>query len=466
MASTQAKSKNVNLTEGPIIAKLVIFSAPILLGQIFQTLYNSVDSIVIGNFVSQDPVECTNALAAVTASASIANFLVGFFVGMSTGASVLFSQSFGGKKYKKLDEAIHTTLLFSVVLGSVVAALGMIFTPALLELMSCPPEVFADAVIYLRIYMAGALLLSTYNVAAGILRSIGNSEAPFRYLVLASCMNIVLDIVFVAVLKMGVVGVAIATVISQAVSVILSVRLLMKMDERYSLSFKKLHINKQLLKEVIWLGLPAGVQSSITGLSNMYLQRYMNSFSPAVISGIGSGMKIDQFAGMPCNALGLAMTTFISQNIGAGKPERARKSIRLAFLAVVVEVLVVGIPIYIFADKLMGLFGKDPVMIRYGVGFLRTIMPVFIIMGTHQLFGGIIRGYGYSVQTMLFSILGMVVVRQLWLAVSMSIEHTVNNIYLGYPLGWTATAVSMLLFYFLKIRRKENSGIPPGNQHQ
>lgn len=456
MTTNTNKKNSLNLTEGNIFSRLMIFAAPILVGQVFQTLYNSVDSIVIGNFVSEDPVVCTNALAAVTASSSIANFLVGFFVGMSSGASVLFARNFGAKNYKELDDSIHTTLMFSIIFGLIVAILGVIFTPALLKLVSCPEEVFSDAVVYLRIYLVGALFLAMYNVAAGVLRSIGDSRAPFYYLVLSSCMNIVLDILFVAVIRMGVAGVAIATVISQGVSVTLSIIRMRNMDEAYCFRMHKMKIHGKLLKEVIRLGLPAGLQSSITGLSNMYLQRYMNSFSPAVISGIGSAMKIDQFAGMPCNALGLAMTTFISQNMGAGKPDRARKGNRIAAMAVLIEILIVSIPIYIFADKLIGLFGKDPELIRYGVGMLKVIMPVYLVMGMQMLFGGIIRGYGYSTTTMAFSLFGMVAVRQIWLAISLHYSHEVSHIYWGFPIGWTATLIPMLLFYFLVICRKEN----------
>lgn len=448
------KRKSLDLTEGNIIPRLMVFAAPILIGQIFQTLYNSVDSIVIGNFVSDDPVVCTNALAAVTASSSIANFLVGFFVGMSSGASVLFSKNFGAKDYKALDDSIHTTLLFSVIFGILVAILGVIFTPALLRMVSCPEEVFSDAETYLRIYLLGALFLAMYNVAAGVLRSIGDSQAPFYYLVLSSCMNIVLDILFVAVMKMGVAGVAIATVIAQGASVVLSILRMMKMDEAYCFRFHKLKIHGRLLKEVIRLGLPAGLQSSITGLSNMYLQRYMNTFSTAAISGIGSAMKIDQFAGMPCNALGLAMTTFISQNIGAGKPKRARQGNRIAAIAVLIMVAIVGIPVYFFADSLVGLFGKDPAMIGYGVGMLKVIMPVYLTMGMQMLFGGIIRGYGYSTMTMLFSLFGMVAVRQIFLAISLNIHHEVSYIYWGYPIGWTASLILMLGFYFLVVCKK------------
>lgn len=463
-AEKSRKSNNIDLTEGSIVRRLLAFAIPILIGQIFQTLYNSVDSIVIGNFVSEDPVICTQALAAVTASSSIANFLVGFFVGMSAGASVVFSRNFGAREYKTLDEAIHTTMLFSAIFGVVVAGIGIICTPLLLDLVACPEEVYSDALVYLRIYLVGSLFLSMYNVAAGVLRSIGDSQAPFYYLVLASCMNMVLDILFVAVFQMGVAGVAVATVISQFVSVVLSCRRMMGMDERYCFRFRKLAIKWPLLKEVITLGLPAGLQSSITSLSNLYLQRYMNSFSSAAISGIGSAMKIDQFAGMPCQAIGLAMTTFISQNTGANKPERARKGIGVSVIAVVIEVAVVGTLIFFFADKLVGLFGKDPEMISYGIGMLHVIMPVYLLMGLQMLFGGIIRGYGHSLSTMISSIAGMVVIRQIWLAVSLRINHVVEYIYWGYPIGWGCAVVSMLLFYYLKIHRAETQKILSAKQ--
>ena len=311
------------LTKGDIFTRLVVFAIPILVGQLFQTLYNSADSIVVGNFVG------TDALAAVTASSPIANFLVSFFVGMSTGASVLFGRHFGGRDYAALDEAIHTTVAFSTLLGSIVAALGIIFTPQLLTLASCPIDVFEDAQIYLRIYLIGVLFLSMYKVGAAVLRSIGDSTAPFYYLVLSSSMNIVLDILLVAVVRIGVAGVAIATVISQFVSVVLCLRRMAKMDALYRFRLDHLKINWRTLLQVIDLGLPAGLQTSITALSALYLQRYINSFSSAAIAGIGSAMKIDQFAGMPCQAIGLAMPTLIRQNIGAGQPERPPKGMRI-----------------------------------------------------------------------------------------------------------------------------------------
>lgn len=442
-----AKSNNIDLTEGNITKRLLIFTLPILVGQLFQTLYNSVDSIVVGNFVG------TDALAAVTASSTIANFLVGFFLGMATGASVLFSRCFGARQYDTLEEAIHTTVAFSTVLGAVIAGLGIIFTPQLLTLVSCPENVFADAQIYLRIYLVGVLFLSMYNVAAGVLRSIGDAQAPFYYLVLSSCMNIVLDVLLVTVIKLGVAGVGIATVISQFVSVALSFRRMTQMDERYCFRVSRLRVNWTLLKKIINLGLPAGLQNSLTAFSNLYLQHYINSFSSAAIAGIGSAQKIDAFAGMPSQSIGLAMTTYIGQNMGAGKPERARKGVGVSVLMVVVMVAIVGAPAYFFADTLMAIFGPDPEMIAYGVGMLHVILPVYLVMGFQMLFSGIIRGYGYSKTAMAMAVGGMVVLRQIWLAITLNISHNIDFIYWGYPLGWIAAVIPMLLFYFIVCRR-------------
>ncbi len=451
MAETNTQHKKntaVNLTEGPILSNMVRFAAPILVGQLLQTLYNSVDSIVVGRAVG------TNALAAVTASATITNFFVGFFLGMATGASVLFARNFGAKRYRDLSEAIHTAMTFSILLGAVVALLGVILAPALLHVVACPEEVYDEALVYLRIYMAGALFMSLYNVSSSVLRSVGDSRGPFLYLLTSSCMNIILDILLVVVLQMGVAGVAVATVIAQFTSVVLSFRKMMRMEESYRFSFKKMRMNTSILGQIVRLGLPAGVQSSVTSLSNMYLQYYINTFSSAAIAGIGSAMKIDQFAGMPCNAIGLAMTTYIGQNIGAGKPERARKGIRISLCAVVIIVCIIGSGAYFFAEQLLGIFSTDPDVVMYGVGMLHTIMPVYLIMGFQMLFGGIIRGYGYSTATMIMAVGGMVGVRQLWLAITLHIDHNINFIYMGYPIGWAATALAMLVFYFAVIRRK------------
>ena len=302
--------------------------------------------------------------------------------------------------------------------------------------------------------MVGIFFTSVYNVGAAVLRSVGDSKSPFYYLIISSSTNILLDILFVALLPLGVAGVAVATVFAQMISVFLVFRKLYQMDERYAFRFRKMRISWSILKEVMNLGLPAGLQSSITALSAIYLQRYINSFSPAAIAGIGSAIRIDQFAGMPCNAMGLAMTTFIGQNMGPKKYDRTHKGIAAGMLVVVAVVVVFGIPIYFYAPWLMRIFGEDGDMIMYGTGMIHTLMPVYLIQGGNQLFGGVVRGYGYSKVSMLSTIFGMVVVRQIWFGVTLHFDHVIENVYRGYPIGWLAALLPLLLFYFFVIRKK------------
>ncbi|MCD8014894.1 MAG: MATE family efflux transporter [Lachnospiraceae bacterium] len=444
----RSENNAMDLTQGDILTSLAWFAAPILIGQLLQTLYNSVDSIVVGQFVG------TSALAAVTASATITQFFVGFFNGMAAGASVVFARNFGAGQYSTLKESIHTAMAFSLLLGLIIMGLGVIAAPQLLYLVSCPEDVYAEALVYLRIYMGGALFMSLYNVGAAVLRSVGDSRSPFWYLVISSSMNIVLDVLLVKGFQMGVAGVAVATVIAQFTSAALAFRKMMQSDVRYRFSFRELKILGNLLGEIVRMGLPAGIQACVTSLSSMFLQRYINGFSSAAIAGIGSAMRIDQFAGMPCNALGLAMTTYIGQNLGAKKPERARKGVRLSLAAAFTMVVVVGIPSYFFAEELVGIFSSDPEVIQYGAGMLHVIMPVYLVMGFQMLFGGIIRGYGYSQETMCITLGGIVVVRQLWLAVALHFDHNIKWIYWGYPIGWGVTALLMLLFYLFVILKK------------
>ena len=438
-----------DLTQGNIFAQLMLFALPLLLGQVFQTLYNSVDSVVIGNF------ENAGALAAVTASGTISMIISGFFNGMSAGASALFARLFGGKQFKALHDAVHTAIAFGTILGFVLALLGVIFTPQLLSITACPPEVYDQAVVYLRIYLIGILFTSIYNLAAGVLRAVGDSRSPFIFLVISSVLNILLDLLFVAVFKMGVSGVAIATIIAQGVSMILAFRSIMKLDDEFRFRFSHLMIDWKLLGEIASLGIPAGLQSSITAISSIFVQRYINTFSAYAIAGVGCAMRIDQFTGMPCMTLGLAMTTFIAQNVGAGRNDRANRSVGIALISSIVFIIILSIPTYIFAPNLIRIFSPDPEVITYGTGMLKVIMPLYIFMGLNGLIGGILRGYRYSMTTMVLTIIGMVVARQVWLFVTLNyISHDIMFVYYGYPIGWFCSAVPQWLFYLFRIRRK------------
>ncbi|MDD7227174.1 MAG: MATE family efflux transporter, partial [Firmicutes bacterium] len=305
------KKTSLDLTQGSITKQIILFALPILLSQVFQNLYNSVDSLIVGNFLG------TTALAAVTSCADISQLLVGFFTGLSAGAGVLFSRYFGMKNYERLHDAISTSLIFSFIIGITMMVVGICIADVLLNIVACPADVYNEAIIYLRVYLVGLLFTSLYNVASGVLRSVGDSRNPFIYLVISSILNIILDILFVVVFKMQVLGVALATIISQLLSVILVYYQLTHAHDVYRIDLRHLKFDSTMLKEVISLGLPAALQSCLISISNLFVQRYVNLFGSSVMAGVGAAKKIDKFVGLIANSLGMSTATFVSQNIGA-----------------------------------------------------------------------------------------------------------------------------------------------------
>ncbi|MBR4889569.1 MAG: MATE family efflux transporter, partial [Clostridia bacterium] len=403
------KKSSTNLTTGNITKQILAFAVPIFVGQLFQTLYNSVDSIVVGNAVG------TTALAAVSASADISHLLVGFFTGLSTGAGVLFSRSFGAGDHKKLHDAIHTALTFSLILGVAMAVLGIVISPLLLNIVDCPPDVYEEALLYLRIYLVGVLFTALYNVGAGVLRAVGDSKNPLYFLVISSVTNIILDVLLVVVFPLGVAGAALATVGSQFVSVFLVFRKMLFTNDVYKLVLRDLHINKQLLMEVLDLGLPAAIQACLTSISNLFVTRYINSFGSAAMAGIGAGKKIDRFAGMVAQSLGLATSTFVGQNVGAKKIGRAFQGIRVCLIAGFAYVAVVGTAIYFNAEPLARIFTSDAAAISYGVAMITTMIPLYFCQAFNQIIANAVRGFGKSRVVMVCSLSGMIVCRQIFL---------------------------------------------------
>lgn len=448
------KKSTMDLTQGNIAKQIIVFTLPILLGQIFQNLYNSVDSIVVGNYVGK------TALAAVTSSADISQLLVGFFTGLSTGSGVLFSRYFGAKDAKNLHDAIHTAITFAIILGVIMAAVGILISPFLLHVVDCPEDVYDEALQYLRVYLIGVLFTSMYNVASGVLRAVGDSRHPFYYLVIASCTNIVLDLLFVVVFHMGVTGVALATIISQLMSVSLAFHNMMTTSDVHKLVLKDLHINGKLLKQVLTLGLPAAIQSCLVSFSNLFVQRYINEFGSAAMAGTGAAKKIDKYAGMVAQCLGLSITTFISQNVGADRYDRAFKGIRTVMLLGFIAVAAFGIPIYFFSQTFMRLFSSDPEVIEYGVGMVTVMMPLYYIQTLHQIYSNSVRGFGKSTVIMVISVIGLIGCRQIFLAISMAINHTIVNVFWAYPVGWFCSALLSFSYYYFTIRRPYNKAHP------
>ena len=442
------KNRTLDLTEGNIVSVIIAFAIPLFVGQLFQTLYHSVDSIVVGNFINSD------ALAAVNASTSICNTLVGFFTGLSAGVGVVFARHFGAKDYEKLHEAIQTTVTFTLIAGVIVATVGIVFARQFLELLKVDPLIMDSSAAYLRIYMFGVLFTAIYNVSASVVRSIGDSVGPFWYLVISSVINIVLDVVFVALFKMGVNGVGYATLIAQFVSVWLVFRRMKNMDSEYALDLRDLHVNGQALKEVLSLGLPAAIQSSISSIGNMFTHRYINSFGKAATAGIPTGQKIDQFAQLACKGVGLAIPTFIAQNTGARKYDRAVKGVSITIIMVMILTVIPGFAVYLFARPLARIFTPDEEVISVIVGFLHTVMPLYGFMGMHQVFSGINKGFRKAKFDMLNNIFSMVIVRQLWLALSLKANHVIQNIFWCYPLTWACAGIIGFVYYELVVKKE------------
>lgn len=444
------KKTSLDLTQGSITKQIILFALPILLSQVFQNLYNSVDSLIVGNFLG------TTALAAVTSCADISQLLVGFFTGLSAGAGVLFARYFGMKNYERLHDAISTSLIFSFIIGITMMAVGICIADVLLNIVACPADVYDEAIIYLRVYLVGLLFTSLYNVASGVLRSVGDSRNPFIYLVISSILNIILDIIFVVVFKMQVLGVALATIISQLLSVILVYYQLTHAHDVYRIDLRHLKFDSTMLKEVISLGLPAALQSCLISISNLFVQRYVNLFGSSVMAGVGAAKKIDKFVGLIANSLGMSTATFVSQNIGAKRIDRAKKGIRITFVLAFIPVAIIGSLIYIYANRAISLFIDDKDAIYYGAMMIQTMMPLYYSQSINQIMLNTLRGFGKSFVAMILSLLGMIGIRQLFLAISFSIERNVNHVFLGYPIGWIFSALFVSLFYFIVIRPKYN----------
>jgi len=439
------KKTSTDLTRGGIIPTILRFALPIFVAQVFQNLYNSVDAIVVGRFVG------TNALASVTSCTDISFLLTGFFTGLSTGSGILFARHFGAKDEVKLHDTIHTAVLFSIILGLVMAALGILLTPLLLRAVGCPENVYPLSSRYLRIYLVGVLFTAMYNVGSGVLRAVGDSRSPFVYLVIASLMNIVLNILFVIAFRMGVVGVAVATIISQGTSVFLVFRRLTRAQDVYRIRFRDLKIDKKILWQVMDLGLPAALQSCMLSISNLFVQRYVNAFGSLAMAGVGAAKKIDKFVGLIGQSLGQATATFVSQNLGAKRADRAFKGIRACLLMAFVSVAALGIPVYFNAEFFVHLFTGDAAAAAFGVAMVHVMMPCYYVQSVNQVISNAVRGFGKSRMVMLCSLSGMIGIRQIYLAVTTQWSHDIRFVYAGYPVGWFFSALFVCIYYFAVI---------------
>ncbi len=441
------KKSSVDMTQGSISNNIFRFALPIFVSSVFQNLYNSVDSIVVGRFVGKI------ALAAVNSCADISMLLTGFFTGLSTGAGVLFSRYFGGKRYDDLHKALHTTLAASIIFAIVLAVAGIAASPLILDMIDCPADVYLEAETYLRIYLIGILFTALYNVGSGVLRAVGDSKSPFYYLITSSLINIVLDLVFVIYFNMGTLGVAFATIIAQFVSVVLVAVKMIRTDDVYKLVIDDLKIDFEMLKEIVRFGIPAALQASVFAVSNLFVQKYINYFGSDALAGIGTAKKIDKFIGLTSQAIGLSMSTFVSQNIGANNKQRAFEGIKVANILGFVAWILIATPVYIFAREIVMIFTTDENAIAYGVAMIRTMAPFYYFMTLNQVYSNAVRGFGYSLMVMILSIIGIVVTKQVYLALMMHYLPMPFHVYISYPIGWVCSAILVYLYYFFKIKR-------------
>ncbi|MBC8587783.1 MATE family efflux transporter [Paratissierella segnis] len=429
------------MIEGKISKSIILFALPILLGNLFQQLYNVVDSIVVGNVLGKE------ALAAVSSTGSLINLIVGLINGIFVGAGVIIARYYGAKNNKSLPKAVHTTIAFGFIAGIIVTAFGVIFTPWLLKLMGTPSDVFADSVTYLRIYFTGGIGIVMYNACVGIFQAIGDSKRPLYYLIVAAITNVVLDILFVAVFNFGVGGAAVATVISQFISAILGFIKLTKVDGDYKIYIKKIKIDGEMLKILMKMGLPTGIQNSIVAFANVIVQSNINQFGSIAMAGSGSYSKLEGFAFLPITSFSVALTTFIGQNLGAKQYDRAKQGARFGIIAGVSLAQIIGIIIWIFAPKLIGLFNSDPAVIEQGVIRARIICLFYFLLALSHCLSGILRGAGKTNIPMIVMLVSWCLIRIAYITIMVKIIPDIRVIFWAYPLTWFISSVAFLVYY-------------------
>lgn len=436
------RRRDVDMTEGNIVSHIILFALPLLVGNIFQQLYNTVDTWVVGNYVSGE------AFSAVGSVGPIINMLIGFFMGLSSGAGVVISQFYGARKHDKVQDTVHTCIVMTLVLAVVFTAVGIAMTPTMLKLMNTPDDVFPESREYLTIYFSGIVGLMFYNIGSGILRAVGDSQRPFYFLVVSAVLNTLLDLLFVIVFDMGVAGVAWATVISQCVSAFLCILTLLRADNCIRLNPAKLRIHWDMMGKIFRVGIPAAVQMTITAFSNVFVQSYINFFGKAFMGGWTAYSKIDAFMFMPMQSIGLASTTFVGQNLGKNQVERAYAGVRKSMLIATGCTFVVLIPIMTLAPVFVNFFNDDPQVIEYGTMLLRWISPFYVVCCANQILSGALRGAGNSKVPMIIMLTSFVAFRQLYLfVVSNYISNTVLPIAMSYPAGWLLCSVLTIVYY-------------------
>ncbi len=433
--------RDSDMTEGSIWMHMIRFSIPMAIGLLFQQLYNTVDTLIVGQFVGK------HAQAAVGSTGPIINTVVGFCAGLATGASVVISQRYGAHDDEGLSKAVHTTVALTFLMSLIATVLGQVIIHPMLRFMQTPDDVMADSSAYLSIYFAGVSGLLFYNLGSGILRAVGDSRRPLYFLILSALLNTVLDLLFVLGFDMKVNGVALATILSQILSALLILYTLTREKGNFGIRWRKLSIDRDALREILRLGLPSSIQSAITSFSNVFVQSYINAFGSACMAGYGVYGKIDAFALIPVQSISMSSTTFVGQNWGARKPDRARDGVHTAIVMSLISTAVLGVSVFILARPLMRLFSPEEDVIAYGVRFIHIVTPFYIAICFNQIYAGALRGVGDATMPTVIMLISFVVFRQIYLAVTRALNAGFIAVALAYPVGWILCSTLLILRY-------------------
>ena len=435
------KSKSTDLIHGHIAKSIFWFSVPLLIGNLFQQLYNTVDAYVVGNFVSKE------ALAAVGASSPIINMLIGFFMGLATGAGVIIAQYFGAGDNGRLKKAVHSSAALTLVMSLLLTVIGIIGTNPMLHAIGIPADVFHDSSTYLMIYFAGISFNLIYNMGSGILRAMGDSKRPLYFLIIACIINIILDFLFVKYLHMGVAGAGYATLIAQAISAILVVIVLIRSEGPHQLFWKQIRFHFPILKKIIMVGLPTGIQQSIVSLSNVIVQSYVNACGSSVVAGYSATIRIDGFVNLPLQSFNMAVTTFVGQNIGAKQYERVKKGSRIALWMTMAVIATMAISLFFFGESFIAIFNSEPDVIQAGRTMQLAFVPFYIMLPVVQIYNGVLRGAGKSSVPMYIMVFNFVILRQIYLAIVTQMTSDVYFVFMGWPVTWVTCAIMFIIYY-------------------
>ncbi len=449
---TAKKKYEIDMTEGALLPKILLFSIPLIISSVLQLLFNAADIVVVGQF-SGDETLGANCVAAIGSTGSVINMLLSVFMGLSVGVNVLAARYYEARQDREMDETVHTTVALALIGGVIIALIGVIACRPILVIMGSPEEVINLSVTYMRIYFVGMPVTLLYNFGAAVLRATGDTRRPLFYLMGAGVINVLLNLIFVIVLHMNVAGVALATIIAQCISAFLIVRALVQTDESYKLDLRRIRVNMDKARRIIRVGLPAGLQGTIFSFSNVLIQSSINEFGATAMAGSAAGANLEGFVYMAMNSIYQACVSFTSQNVGANKPDRIGKVLANCLGLVAVIGIVMGNVFYIFGERLVGVYTSEPDTIQYGVQRMAIICTLYFLCGCMDVICGSLRGMGYSTVPMIVSIVGACGLRIIWILTIFRVYHSLTVLYISYPVTWFITGAAHFISYLI-IKKK------------